>query len=229
MNTPEVVQRLQETVKNVKIEFGNFKFITGEDVRNVKGNPVNLPSLWVEFMDKQLKKFTEDGTKFVKDQVDFALPKYKAHLADLRQAEKRILDEEASKNTPTGKGAIERRVQEHNALVKKLPALKTALSQAESRLETTKKAVDVAKKAMDSASAANRSALRADHKAKLRAKIQAASVHYKALVAKGRQERDIIKLRQTDLAALIKDLEADIKQMADYRAAAVAMKVPKAE
>jgi hypothetical protein len=50
-----------------------------------------------------------------------------------------------------------------------------------------------------------------------------------ALVAKNRQERDMIKLRPADLTALIGDLEADIKQMTDYRAAAVVMKAPKAE
>jgi chromosome segregation ATPase len=229
MNTPDVVQRLQETVKNVKIELGNFKFITGEDARNTKGNPVDLPALWVEFMDKQLQKFTEYGTTFVKDQVDFALPKYKAHLEDLRRAEKRILDEEASRNTPKGKAAIESRAKEHNALVDRLPALKTALSQAETKLETAKKAVEAAKKAVDNAPAANKSSLMADQRAKKKVKIQAAAAHYKALSAKGRQERDIIKLRQTDLAALIKDVEADIKQMTDYRTAAVAMKAPKAE
>jgi hypothetical protein len=229
MNTPDVVQRLQETVKNVKSEFSNFKFITGEDVRNVKGSPVNLPSLWIEFMDKQLKKFTDGGTKFVTDQVDFALPKYKAHLADLRQAEKRILDEEASKNTPRGKQAIDRRAQEHNTLVNRLSTLKTALSQAESRLETAKRAAEAAADALKKATAANKSALLADRRAKNKMRDAAINAHYKALVDKGRQERDIIKLRQTDLAALIKDLEADIKQMVDYRAAAVAMKVPKAE
>ena len=52
---------------------------------------------------------------------------------------------------------------------------------------------------------------------------------YAALVAENRQERDMIKLRQVDLAALIRDLEADTKQMTDYRAAAVAVKAPKAD
>lgn len=229
MNTPDVTQRLQESVQNVKIEFGNFKFITGEDIQNTKGTPVDLPALWVEFMDKQLKMFTEDGTRFLKDQIDFALPKYKVHLADLRQADKRIIDEEASKNTPKGKAAIDRRAQEHNALVNKLPALKTALSQAESKLETAKDAAEAATNAVKNATAANKSALSADRKAKNKIRTQAVDAYYKALVAKGRQEWDIIKLRQVDLAALIKDVEADIKQLADYRAAAVAMKVPKAE
>ncbi|KAF2622518.1 hypothetical protein BU25DRAFT_462839 [Macroventuria anomochaeta] len=89
MNTPDVTKRLQESIMNVKIEFSNFKAITGEDVKNINGKPIDLPALRVEFMSAQLELFTEDGTKYIKDQVDSAMPKYKACLQDLRQAEKR--------------------------------------------------------------------------------------------------------------------------------------------
>lgn len=229
MNTPEVTKRLQESIRNVKIEFGNFKAITGEDVKNTSGRPVDLPALWVEFMSAQLKTFTKSGTEYLSRQIAFALPLYKAHVAELRQALKRLTDEDAAKATPPGKAVLDRRIATHNALVTSLPAKITALSQCEVKLASAKKASEAATAAAKAATLANRSRLLADKQAKSNAKKLAVISHYKALVAKGRHEEDIIKLRPADLTALIRDLEADIKQMMDYSAAAAAMKVPKAE
>ncbi|KAH6644553.1 hypothetical protein C7974DRAFT_439970 [Boeremia exigua] len=229
MNDPDVEQRLQDTVKNIKTEFGNFKAITGEDVTDVKGKAVDLPALWVEFMTAQLQKVTESGTKWIIEQADFATPKYKAHLVDLQTAMKRITDEEALKDDTKRQAAIDARTEESNKLIKQLPDDKNALSQAKTALDTAEQAANAATAALKSATPATKPALQDDKKKKLRAYRDAKQTYYQALVTKGRRERDIIKLRRAELTSLIKDIEADIQQMTDYRAAAVAMKTPKAE
>ncbi|KAJ8112293.1 hypothetical protein OPT61_g5304 [Boeremia exigua] len=228
MNHPDVTKRLQDTVKNVKIELSNFKHISGEDVKNVKGKVVDLPALWVEFMSAQLEEVFRSGTQWIKDQVDYATPMYKAHLADLQKAMKRITDEEALKDATKRQAATDKRVDESNKLIKQLPSDQTALTQAETRLEQAKRALNAANAALKNVPAASRAAALADRRVKFSAKESADRIYYQTLVTKGKRERDIIKLRKTELKALIEDVEADIKQMTDYRTAAVAMKVPKA-
>ncbi|KAJ4987128.1 Killer toxin subunits alpha/beta 4 [Stagonosporopsis vannaccii] len=229
MNNAEVTKRLKDTVKNIKTEFGNFKHITGDDVKSVNGKTVDLPGLWVEFMTAQLDKVFQSGTQWVKDQVDFSIPKYKAHVSDLQKALKRITDEEAIKDNVKRQAAMNKRTEESNKLIKQLPNDKKTLSQAETAMMTAKQALEAANAALKKAAPAAKPALQTDRRNKLKAKQKAGLAYYKALVAKGRLERDIIKLRRAELTALIADVEADIKQLADYRAEAVAMKTPKAE
>lgn len=229
LNDPDVTKRLQDTVKNIKTEFGNFKYITGEDVKDVNGKTVDLSALWIEFMSAQLQKVFESGTKWLKEQIDYATPKYKAHLSDLQQALKRITDEESLKDNTKRQEAIDKRIEESNKLIKQLPNDKTALSQAEISMETAQKVLEVANAALRKQTPATRSALLKDRKKKYDTKVLAEEAYYEAMVTKGRREREIIKLRRTELTALIKDVEADIKQLTDYRAEAVAMKTPKAE
>lgn len=159
MNNPEVVKRLQDTVKNIKMEFSNFKHITGEDAKNVSGKTIDLAALWVEFMSKQLQELFKSGTTWIKEQVDDALPRYKAHLVDLEKAMKRITDEEAIKDNTKRLAAINKRTEESNNLIKQLPNDKKALSQAETKYESANRALDLANAALKAATLATRPGL----------------------------------------------------------------------
>lgn len=70
MNTPEVAKRIQQTIKDVKIELKTFKHLTNNQLpKNDKGVDVDLSVAWNDFTNKQLERSPKRGSDWLKDMI----------------------------------------------------------------------------------------------------------------------------------------------------------------
>lgn len=58
---PIVSRRMQNDIKHAKVGLSNIKQLAGKDVTTTSGKVLDVPALWIEFMNKHLAQVEKLG------------------------------------------------------------------------------------------------------------------------------------------------------------------------
>jgi septal ring factor EnvC (AmiA/AmiB activator) len=221
---------MQNGIKHVKIELQNIKSLTAKDFTNTAGQAVDVPALWIEFMTKHLSLAEQKSKAWLNKQVLLAEKLYTAHMADLKKLQTQL--EQDDRKTGAAK------TQHDSNLKAKLQKLDTELKQKDTALTNAKKEEDAARKIVkDIEDKIDKEPKQAQKKAiktkedlpgKKDALQNKEEASLAALKAKNLKERAIHVLQLQTVNGLIVSVKADQDQLKAYKAAVVAIKMPKA-
>jgi hypothetical protein len=221
---------MQRGIGHVKTELQNIKYLTGKDFATTAGLKVDVPALWIEFMTKHLAQAEKEGKAWLNEHIDLAEKLYTAHMADLKKLQTQL--EQDDRKTGAAK------TQHDNNLKAKLQKLDTELKQKDTALTNTKKEEDAARKVVKDIEdkidkepkQAQKKAIRTkeDLSGKKDALQKKEEASLAALKAKNLKEREIHVLQLQAVKGLIVSAKADQDQLKAYKAAVVAIKMPKA-
>jgi hypothetical protein len=143
MHLPEVMKRMQKTIKNVQTELSNVQHLTNNNLPMIGGTtPVDLSEAWVAFMSQQLDRFVVKGSEWLKDSISFGTTQYNQALTDLRKAQETI-DNESKERNPAKKRKLENaRVTARNKAVDVAVAKSKRIPVLEKELRDTMKAAE---------------------------------------------------------------------------------------
>lgn len=125
----EVIDRFRNEVKNVKTEFQNIKYLTGEEPE--------LDNYWKVYMDKKVHKIAGHGMEWLTTQLKQGKKDLTDHRKKLK-ASRNVLKKAEAKQTPAEKKKLEDEIKKLQAQLKKE---EDAYKKAEDDLEKQRQTV----------------------------------------------------------------------------------------
>lgn len=131
MELPLVTSNMRSTIENIRTEFGNIAHLTDNDLpKDAQGQDVDLAALWIEFMDRQLDRFTHTGKDRLREMIQTGTEAFKAELVVMKGWLKKI--------SKTPSNAVKQR---HNAAVRQYKIEKNNLKGDKRTLKIAEKKV----------------------------------------------------------------------------------------
>ncbi|KAJ4985095.1 mutanase [Stagonosporopsis vannaccii] len=227
---PTVSRRMQNDVKHVQIELRNIKQLTGKDVTTTTGQVLDMPSLWVEFMNKQLAAVEKFGKDWLNVQLKEADRLYDTHMTSLKQQLAQLQQDDKKIGAAKTKYDSDRKTKTQKLEVE-LKQKDTAVAKAVKDEAAARKVVkDIEDKIDAEPKQAQKKVIRTkeDLDGKKRLLDGAERVHLEALRARNLKERELHVLWPQAVQALVANVKADQDQLAAYKLAVTKVKLPKA-
>ncbi|KAJ4330036.1 hypothetical protein N0V87_010354 [Didymella glomerata] len=222
---PTVSARMQNDVKHLKIELRNIKQITGKDVTTTAGQILDVPSLWVEFMNEQLAAVEKFGKDWLNERIKEAETLYASHMNFLK---KKLVQLKHDEKKPA---AVKDRDNKTNKLMLEVKQKMNAANKAVRDEDAARKVVkDIEDKIDKEPKQAQKIAIRKkeDLEGKKKLLDSAEKVHLEALKAKSLKDREMHILWPQAVQTLIDNAKAVQDQLAAYKLAVAKVKMPKA-
>lgn len=226
MENAEVKSRMQQSIQNVKIELGNVKQLTDNNLpKTTTGVEVDLSAAWMDFMDKQLKRFHTKGQAWLKEMIKYGLGEYQKAVKDLDEQQKLMVKGESAVEADKRMVIRNKAVQEVTAQEIEEKKARAELDKANQSMETENKRIkgikDSAKRKAEKKTKKYQ-ALEKDIK-DAKAKLETAKR------AKNRAKRSVARNDKSLIVTEIADLKKDIGYLEVFEKASLIIKVPKAE
>jgi hypothetical protein len=142
LQNPDVASKVKTIVEEMTEIMKNAKDLTGQDLKDGKGQPVSLDTKFTEYMKQHFKATEEWGQEWLKNAITLAETEFKKEIVTLKADEQTLRKKERDTDKAKRRGHFDNSK-------KKLDAIIAARKPIEAKMEKLKKEIQTEKAKVD--------------------------------------------------------------------------------